>query len=151
MKKILTLLLVTLIYGCGFTSVYKEQKNQNINIIVNNLDGDFEFNSFLNNELKLVSNKDSVNLYNLSFISKYNKEIITKDASGQATDYELTLDVNFKIIGDKAQNINFNESIKIKHNSENFEQSNYEKEIKRNFAKSITDKLIAKLLISDDN
>ena len=125
MKKILTLLLVTLIYGCGFTSVYKEQKNQNINIIVNNLDGDFEFNSF-----SYCSNE--IRIFPFSY-------------------YELTLDVNFKIIGDKAQNINFNESIKIKHNSENFEQSNYEKEIKRNFAKSITDKLIAKLLISDDN
>tara|TARA_Y100000591_G_C21490201_1_gene524723 strand:+ start:100 stop:555 length:456 start_codon:yes stop_codon:yes gene_type:complete len=151
MKKILPLILLTLIYGCGFTSVYKEQKNQNINIIVEKLNGDFEFNSFLNNELKLISNSASKNIYNLSFISKYNKEIITKDASGQATDYELTVNIEFEIIGDKAQNINFSESIQIEHNSENFEQSNYEKEIKRNFAKSITNKLLSRLITSNDN
>ena len=30
MKKIIALILVTVVYGCGFTSVYKEQKNQDI-------------------------------------------------------------------------------------------------------------------------
>ena len=45
----------------------------------------------------------------------------------------------------------FEESINIKNQSDTFEQNIYEKNIKRNFASSIREKLISAILSLDDN
>ena len=47
--------------------------------------------------------------------------------------------------------IEFNENINIKNQSDSFEQNTYEKNIKRNFASSIREKLITEILNINDN
>ena len=108
--------------------------------------GDFEINNFIKNELKIASNKTSKNIYDLNIETKYEKIVLTKDATGKATDYKLVMNVNFIIISNQNQNITFKEDFLIKNESDNFEQSNYEKEIKRNFSKIVKDKLIIYIL-----
>ena len=44
-----------------------------------------------------------------------------------------------------------NTTIKIKKNNQKFEQSNYEREIKKNFSEIVKDKLVLYLLNLDDN
>ena len=79
MKKIFTLILLTLLYGCGYSSLYQEmQKDLFINIL--SAKGDFEINNYIKNDLKISSNKDSSNIYNLSFETEYKKIILAKDA-----------------------------------------------------------------------
>ena len=48
-------------------------------------------------------------------------------------------------------NLSYKESFKIKKNNQKFEQSNYEKEIKRNFSEIVKDKLVLYLLNLNDN
>ena len=65
MKKIFAIMLVTFIYGCGYTSIYQELKRDlYINIV--SMKGDFEINNYLKNDLKMSSNKDSSNIYDLN-------------------------------------------------------------------------------------
>ena len=47
--------------------------------------------------------------------------------------------------------VSYNESFKIKKNNQKFEQSNYEREIKRNFSEIVKNKLVLYLLNLDDN
>ena len=54
-------------------------------------------------------------------------------------------------INDNINIFKFQESINIKPNSNAFEQREYEKNIKRNFASSIREKLIIKILDTNDN
>ena len=150
MKKFLLPIILIFFYGCGYSSLYEDQKNDLL-INVKNMKGDFEINNFIKNELKIASNKTSKNIYDLNIETKYEKIVLTKDATGKATDYKLVMNVNFIIISNQNQNITFKEDFLIKNESDNFEQSNYEKEIKRNFAKSITNKLVSKLITSNDN
>ncbi len=145
MKKFLIPLIVIILYGCGYSSLYQDQK-KDLLINVKNMKGDFEINNFIKNELKIASNKTSTNVYNLNFETKYEKIILTKDATGKATDYKLEMNVKFTIISDQNQTISFNEDFLIKNESDNFEQSNYEKEIKRNFSKTVKDKLVLFLI-----
>ncbi len=145
MKKFLIPLIVIFLYGCGYSSLYQDQK-KDLLINVKNMKGDFEINNFIKNELKIASNKTSTNVYNLNFETKYEKIILTKDATGKATDYKLEMNVKFTIISDQNQTISFNEDFLIKNESDNFEQSNYEKEIKRNFSKTVKDKLVLFLI-----
>ena len=141
MKKFLIAIIIISFYGCGYTSFYQDQK-KDLLINIKNMKGDFEINNFIKNELKIASNKISKNIYDLNIETKYEKIVLTKDATGKATDYKLVMNVNFIIISNQNQNINFKEDFLIKNESDNFEQSNYEKEIKRNFSKIVKDKLI---------
>ena len=151
MKRII-IILMFLLYGCGYSSVYKNQKNNDILITVVDMQGDNILNNSLKNQLTLASNKESINIFNISLITNYKKIIVSKNTAGLATDYKLQTTVNFNVTKNGInKKIKFSESLDIKNEGENFEQVNYENSIKRNFAISIKEKLITYLLRFDDS
>ena len=151
MKKIILLVVFTLIYGCGYTSVLKNQNQQDIKISIKNIEGDFQTNNFIKNQIKLSSNPSSSKNFDVNILSKYDKIIIAKDSAGVATDYKINIRLNIVILSKNNIKINYNDSINIKNNSENFEQIEYEREIKKNFASDVKDKLILYLISLDDS
>ena len=90
MKKIIILILCTLIYGCGYSSVYKDKKEIDLFIKVVNFKGDFEISNFIKNQLKIASDVNSTKKHEINFETKYEKIILAKDSTGKATDYRLT-------------------------------------------------------------
>mgnify|MGYP001230471265 CR=1 FL=1 len=150
MKKFLTLMLLTFIYGCGYTSLYEEMK-KDLFINILSMKGDFEINNYIKNDLKISSKKDSSNIHDIIFETKYKKIILAKNAKGEATDYNLEMSVKFIIASSNNKKIEFKENFTIKKNNDNFEQSNYEKDIKRNFSKMVQEKLILNLIKISDN
>ena len=151
MKKIFLLILVFFIHGCGFTSVYKYQENQDLLVNVKINEGDKLINNFIKNDLKIISKENSSNIYDISFISNYEKEELAKDKTGKITDYKISMNIKFIINSEQNKEINFNENFKIKNTNEKFEQTQYEKEIKRNFSKNVFEKLVFELLKLNDN
>ena len=150
MKKIIILILLTFVYSCGYTSLYEEMKSDlEINII--SMEGDFEINNFIKNNLRIASNKESSNVHNIAFKSEYRKIILAKNSTGEETDYNLEMIVKFVITSSDNKELEFKENFKIKKNDDNFEQSNYEKDIKRNFSKTVEEKLILNLIKISDN
>ena len=150
MKRILILLLFSFVYSCGYTSFYGEIKSD-LNINVLSMEGDFEINNFIKNNLKISSKKDSSNTHDVILKSNYKKIVLAKNAKGEATDYNLEMSVKFIIISSNNKNLEFKENFKIKKNEDNFEQSNYEKDIKRNFSEIVQEKLILDLIKISDN
>ena len=152
MKNLIVIILLFFLYGCGYTSIYKDQKSKEIFISVINTDGDTVINNYLKNQLNILSDKESVNIFNISFVSKYERTTIAKDSAGVATDYKLVVEIQFNINKSGVNKIiTFTENINIKNEGENFEQRNYENSIKRNFALSIKNKLVTYLINFDDN
>ena len=152
MKNIILIFFLLFVYSCGYTSIYKNQKSKDFQINIIEMTGDNEINNLIKNELKFYSNRNSNNKYDISINSKYQKIIISKNSSGVATDYKLLVDTKISIYLNNKNNIlNFSENINIKSNSNSFEQNNYEKNIKKNFASSIRDKFIIKIFSLDDN
>ena len=150
MKKLFFLLIIICFYSCGYSSVYQDQK-KDLLINIKKIDGDFEINNFIKNNLKIASNENSNSVFNLSYNSEYRKIGLTKDATGKITDYKIEMIINFIIEAKQDKIITFKEDINIKSNDENFEQSSYEREIKKNFADSVKDELILYLLKINDN
>ena len=151
MKKFLTITLLILLSSCGYSSIYKNQEKVNFLVEIINMSGDFQINNFIKNDLKVISNINSNKIYEVEIDSDFKKIIIAKNASGIATDYKLEMEVKFQIISNKNKEVTFSENFKIKHQDEKFEQSNYEKEIKKNFSKIVTNKLSLYLIKLDDN
>ena len=150
MKKIFTLLLLTFLFGCGYTSLYKEVgKDLFINVL--GVEGDFEINNYLKNDLKISSKKDSSNRYDVKFKTEYKKIVLAKNATGDVTDYNLEMSVKFIITSNDNKEVTFKENFKVKKNDDSFEQSNYEKDIKRNFSKIVQEKLTLYLINLSDS
>ena len=152
MKKAILIIFLFFIYSCGYTSIYNNLEKQDFKIIIVDKKGDRVMNNLIKNELRLYSNTDSVNIYNIKIDTDYKKDIIAKNSSGVITDYSLTVSstfiINFK---DQTKVLNFEEKINIKNQTNSFEQNIYEKNIQRNFASSIRTKLLTEILNINDN
>ena len=149
MKKIFLLISIIFIYNCGYSPLYTSAKN-NLLLNLKEIEGDFELNTYIKNDFKIASDVNSPNVFDINAITKIEKIILTKDATGDATDYRLDFSVKFLIVSENKV-VSYNESFKIKKNNQKFEQSNYEREIKRNFSEIVKDKLVLYLLNLNDN
>ena len=152
MKKSVIFILLFFLYACGYTSVYKNVKTQDLNMNISSLEGNLEMNNLIRNQIELFSNDESKNIFNIDIKTDYDRIVIAKNSKGIATNYKLDGMFNFKIYSkDNEYSININESFNIKKNSNSYEQTSYEKIIKENFVKSAVDKLIIKLININDN
>ena len=152
MKKSTLFILLFFLYACGYTSVYKNVKTQDLNMNIISLEGNLEMNNLIRNQIELFSNDESKNIFNIDIKTDYEKIVIAKNSKGIATNYKLDGIFNFKIYSKNNEySMNINESFNIKKNSNSYEQTSYEKIIKENFVKSAVDKLIIKLININDN
>ena len=146
MKNIILIAFLFFIYSCGYTSVYKNSNNQDYKMEITEISGDRELNSLIENQINLYSNKNSSNIFNLIIKTKFEKLVLSKEKTGSVTNYELTANSEFVIsIGEKSKTVTFTETINIDKKTDTFEQDLYEKNIKRNFASSIREKLISEI------
>ncbi len=143
MIKKISILILFFIYGCGYTAIYKDNNSNDYNIILSEMSGDTVMNKLIKNELEIVSNKDSKKEFNVKLNTTYSKEIKSKNSSGIASNYEIIVEANFDI---NSKVIKFEEKFIVKNISDSIEQKNYEDIIKQNFASSIREKLIIRLL-----
>ena len=149
MKKIFLLISIIFIYSCGYSPLYLAGKNDML-LNLKKIEGDFELNNYIKNNFKIASDVNSANVFDINAETKFEKIILTKDATGNATDYRLDFTVKFIILSENKE-VSYKESFKIKKNDQKFEQSNYEREIKKNFSEIVKDKLVLYLLNLDDN
>ena len=152
MKNLTLIFLLLFLSGCGYSSIYKNQQLQDFQLNIITTEGDYEINNLIKNEIKLYSNKESQNIYDIKIDTDYEKKILTKNSSGVITDYNLSVITIFSInLKNQNENFKFEENINIKNQSDTFEQNTYEKNIKRNFASSIRKKLFFAILSLNDN
>ena len=149
MIKKISILLLFLLYGCGYSSVYKNNDSIDYNIIITEMTGNITINNLIKNELGIHSNKNSENIYKVKLNTSYSKKIKSKNSSGIASNYELVISANFNI---NSETISFEEKFIVKNMLDSIEQRNYENIIKKNFAALIKEKVLIKLLnLTDDN
>jgi outer membrane lipopolysaccharide assembly protein LptE/RlpB len=152
MRNLTLIILLLFLSGCGYSSIYKNQQSRDFQLNIIGTEGDYEMNNLISNEIKLYSNKDSQNIYNINIDTDYRKDTLAKNSSGVITDYNLSVVSVFSIkLKNKNKTFKFEENINIKNQSEVFEQNTYEKNIKRNFASSIREKLMSAILVANDN
>ena len=146
-KNIVILSLIIFLANCGFTPIYLKNKNVNFSIEQINYTGDRELNNFLKTNLNQYKNKNVDNKISIEARSEYNKTILSKDGTGEVTNYELVAEVIF-LIKSSNKKIKISEKKIMESMADKFEETKYEKSIKQSFASSITYKLISELIIN---
>ena len=143
MKKKILIFILLFLYSCGYSPIYKNSNIKDYEIIISSLNGDIAMNNLIKNEIEIYSKKNSSNRFIVELNSSYSKKTISKDNSGIASNYELVVIANFTM---DTKKFTFKEKLNVKNMSDPLEQRNYENIIKKNFAASIREKLLRKLL-----
>ena len=147
MKKLFLIFLILTLSNCGYTPLYKNIGEQDLKIRITSLSGNTVFNNFFKLQLMEYINKESDNEYNLSINSTYFKQDYAKDAAGKASEFQLNLDVEFNVdFKGKTRTFLLSERFNTNASDDKFKQKNYEETILKNFALSIKDQLVLRLL-----
>ncbi len=146
-KKLVIISLIFVLTSCGFTPIYLKNNNVNFSIEQVSYTGDRELNNFLKTNLNQYKNKDVDNKIYIEAKSEYNKIVLSKDGTGEVTNYELVAEVIF-LIKSSNKEIKISEKKIMSSMTDKFEETKYERSIKQSFASSITYKLISELIIN---
>ncbi len=138
--------------------MYSIDKNMNFKITSIKIEGDREINNYITADLKRYSRVDNEKEYSIEILTIFEKNSLAKDKQGNTTDFELIANTTLKVIENtklinedgnpttKDYNFLISEKTSIKKNDDKFEEINYDMVTKKNFAKSISDKIIFNLV-----
>ena len=150
LKKIsFIILLLNLLNHCDYKPVYSNQNKVDYKIIITSFTGDKEINNLINSTIKRNSKETSNKTLNISFDTKYTKNILAKNAAGTITDYQAEVITKFTIKKENnSESFSVNEKFNFQKMTDKYEEKNYEQTIKKNLANSISQKLILRLAIN---
>ena len=147
MKKLFSFIIILMMTHCGFTPLYDSKKKLDYNILITEIAGDKLINNLITNEIRKISDPNSLNKITLKIKTNYSKITISKNVKGSVSDYRMVMETNIMIDDDKkVTNFNFNENQDITNISDIFEKKNYENNIIKNYAISVARNLNLKLL-----
>lgn len=147
MKKLFPFIIILMMTHCGFTPLYDAKKKLDYNIFITEIEGDKLINNLITNEIRKISDPNSLNKITLKINTNYSKITISKNVKGSVSDYRMVMETNIMIDDDKkVTNFNFNENQDITNISDIFEKKNYENNIIKNYAISVARNLNLKLL-----
>ena len=147
LKKIfLMFVLLNLLNHCDYKPVYSNQKKINYKILITSFNGDKDKNNSSTEDLRRNSNGNSDKIININFETKYTKDILAKNTAGNVTDYQVNVSAIFTIQkDDDLKTLKLYEKFNFQKMSDKYEEKNYELNIKRNLANSISQKLLLRL------
>ena len=147
MKKLFSFIIILMMTHCGFTPLYDSKKKLDYNILITEIAGDKLINNLITNEIRKISDPNSLKKITLKINTNYSKITISKNVKGSVSDYRMVMETNIMIDDDKKiTNFNFNENQDITNISDIFEKKNYENNIIKNYAISVARNLNLKLL-----
>jgi len=138
------LLIIFFAPSCGFTPIYSSKNIENISIEQLGFNGDRTLNNYLRSNLNRYKKRDSEKKIFLEVDTNYQKNILSKDATGKIYEYQLVAEVIFIINQDKKKLI-FTHKRNMKNMEDKSDERNYEVSTKQSFANLITQELITKL------
>ena len=148
-KKIFTFILLIFLSSCGYEAIYSVKNIKNYDFSISKLSfiGDREINLKIKQKLNNYTQEIKDINFTLKITSTSEKIILAKNDAGDSTSFKIKTIVNIDVFNKEKLKSNFiiTESFNYDNNSNKFELKNYEKEIKRNLADIITEKLIFKL------
>ena len=153
-KKIFTFILLIFLSSCGYEAIYSVKNTKNYDFSISKLSfiGDREINLKIKQKLNNYTQEIRDINFILKITSTSEKIILAKNDAGDSTNFKIEIIVNIDVFNKEKLKTNFiiTESFNYDNNSNKFELKNYEKEIKRNLADIITEKLIFKLANIND-
>ena len=147
MKKVfINLFILLILSNCGYSPIYIKKEMNSFNVDINEIVGDRLINNLISNQLNQSEDKLSSNKITLNINTTYKKIINSKDATGAAASYELSVITKLNVSNkNNNKNFQFDERFIMDKNENLIDEKNYERTIKQSFASSIASKIILEL------
>lgn len=147
-KNINFFILLLMLTSCGFTPVNINKNNLNFEVKIINIEGDLEINNIIRSKLtqKKSSSEDNNNneLFEIEINTNYQKNIFSKNLTGTAENYLLDVVARVSITNKNIKkDFVFKENFLMKNINDQFEQAQYERNTKKSFADSLSEKIIS--------
>ena len=147
-KKIISsfiILFSVFMYSCGFSPMYSMKDSQNLNIEVMSAEGDREINLNLKSKLRIHKNPNS-QLFRIVINSNYLKTDVSKNLAGEVEEYRIQSTTDITLITDDLEKkFVTTENFTMKNFTDDFEEINYEKRLKKNIADSNYRKILLEI------
>ena len=150
-KFIYPLFLIFFLSSCGYTPIYLSSSESNFEISNFKIDGDNEINSIVKKKLNKYLNNDYKKKYDVKIFTNYEKVSVTKDVTGNTTNFKLIVNLNLNYVNintkqkNQSRNIFFSEELIMEKNQNNYEQNNYERIVIKNLTEILAEKVILHL------
>ena len=146
------LILLFFLNGCGFKPILSGS-DYNFLIQVDNMSGNGQINSKIENKLKVLDG--TKRLFKLSLNSIENKNILSKDSKGDPKILELVINLNYKLSENEEMLIDRSITQRSSYNniSDKFELSKSEDILKDNLVENLVSDIInsaTNLMINDN-
>ena len=142
-KKITLLLVIFLIWGCGYQPIYLKKNNSEQKIKTITLNGDQKINKIIMNSLGIKEDRNLPTEYSLTLKSLKKIDIISKDKSGNPLAYKTSIIVDISLT-EKERIIKqkeFVSSFTYNDTDNKFNLSQYQKNIELNLINEISEKI----------
>ena len=142
-KKITLLLVIFLIWGCGYQPIYLKNINSEQKIKTITLNGDQKINKIIINSLGIKEDRNLPTEYSLTLKSLKKIDIISKDKSGNPLAYKTSIIVDISLT-EKERIIKqkeFVSSFTYNDTDNKFNLSQYQKNIELNLINEISEKI----------
>ncbi len=147
MKKIYLTIIFIFLSQCGYTSLYKDAGKVDINITVEKIEGDNYINNLIRTQLQSYKSENTKEIFVVSIKTEFSKSTVTKDKSGNTSVLLLSAKTLFEVkFNGKEYKYFFEEDLNVNKSSNSNEESKYEDIVKKNFAETIKNKLILRLI-----
>ena len=140
MKKLKYFLILFFLISCGYTPIYQADRDLNLKLDTINYSGDKKIGRSIIKGVQKLKNNNSVNVFDLDFVSTKNENVISKDKKGNISTYKMTLVVNFNLKSKDNNKIFSKKFVKeTNYNSMNnkFELSQYKLNLEKNLTSQI--------------
>ena len=148
-NKIFSFLLLLFLSSCGYEAIYSKKNSTNYNFSISELNfiGDRETNLKIKVDLNNYTLVKKDKNFKLKITSDSEKIILTKNSSGDPTNFKIETAVEVDVLSNDNSkgSFKFIKSFNYDNNANTFELKSYEKEIKKNLARTITEELVFKL------
>ena len=140
--------IIIFLTSCGYTPIYSNLKNNNINIQVQNTSGDKDLNNLIVQKLSRYQNENAKKKFDVTIETDFNKIILTKDTAGNATNFRLSLKMTFNATNNgNSEELIYFEKFDMKKGNTIFEDQKYENIIKNDMINIIIQRFVSQLLI----
>ena len=154
MKKTLIIyLFLFFLQSCGYSPIFKTNKKYDFFIEeIQFNEGDRDTVNFIKTNLNNYYSSNDGKKFKINADVIYQKNILSKNSTGEIEEYELQIIVNFYVKSEKVDDLlTFNESLKMTNFSDEFEERQYERTAKQSMSRSLTSKLLTRLSRYYDN
>ena len=145
LKTTFTLILFLFLSSCGYKAIHSKKNNNSYDFSISKLN--FIGDRNINLRIKEKLNNYTLNKKDKNFIldieSDVEKKILSKDASGEVTNFKITIKLKVELLA--KGNLEITENFNYNNIENKFNLKTYENQVIRDLTNTAVDKLIFKL------